>query len=505
MSNRAPDLNPDQNSLALVHEIGDRVTRIISEYFVSRTTQSITDPTRVADLRALFDESLPRQGTGHVELLDLFTDRIVPHTVVSTSPGYLGLMNPTPVTMSIFADALTSLINQNQAASHHSPAGSVIEEVVIRWLGEAVGYGADCYGHLTSGGTVANLTGLKMALHRAAPEVRDKGLVAAGRRFTVYASDQLHFSIERSVDVLGLGREALRLLPTRDDATVDPEAMRQLIEADRQEGKEPFAIVGIAGTTASGAVDPLPELADLAAAAGLWFHVDAAYGGAAGLSREFLGILTGIERADSVTVDAHKWFFVPFVAGGILFRDRTFAEETFQNAAGYIPSSEAADLPPTDYLKQGLAGTRRFNALKVWMALKHLGADWYADVVDRQMRLTHKVAEKIADLPDWRVAVPPATAIITFRYEPEGISNAIAAGGGGGDEALKKRDQLQMQIAEAVQREGRFWVSAAPVPGGFALRLNVISWLTDEALVNSFLTELPRFAQEAMAELSIQR
>ena len=410
---------PEQNNPAIVREIGDRVTRIISECLALQTTQSITDPTAVAELRSLFDEPLPRQGTAHDELLDLFTDRIVPHTLVSTSPGYLGLMNPTPVTMSIFADALTSLVNQNQAASHHSPAGSVIEEVVIRWLGEATGYGADCFGHLTSGGTVANMTGLKLALHRAAPEVRDRGLVAAGRRFTVYASDQLHFSIERSVDVLGLGREALRLVPARDDATVDPEVMRELMEADRREGMEPFAIMGVAGTTASGAVDPLAELADLAAEMGLWFHVDAAYGGAAGLSREYPGILAGIERADSVTVDAHKWFFVPFVAGGILFRDQAFAEDTFQNAAGYIPPSEAAELPPTDYLKQGLAGTRRFNALKVWMAFKHLGADWYAAVVDRQMRLTHKVAE--VDRQPTRLAGrrPAGHGHRHLRFEPE--------------------------------------------------------------------------------------
>ena len=499
--NRPPELNPEQNSPELVRDIGDRVTRIISDCLVSRTTQSITDATGVAELRTLFDESLPRQGTEHGELLDLFTDRIVPHTLVNTSPGYLGLMNPTPVTMSIFADALTSLINQNQAASHHSPAGSVIEEVVIRWLGEAVGYGPDCQGHLTSGGTVANMTGLKLALHRAAPEVRDRGLVAAGRRFTVYASDQLHFSIERSVDVLGLGREALRLVPTRDDATVDPEVMRELIDADRQKGLEPFAVVGIAGATASGAVDPLPELADLAVETGLWFHVDAAYGGAAGLSRDFPGILTGIERADSVTVDAHKWFFVPFVAGGILFRDRAFAEDAFQNAAGYLPTSRAAEIPPTDYLKQGLAGTRRFNALKVWMAFKHLGADWYAASVDRQLRLTHKVAAVITDLPDWNIAVPPTTAIVTFRYEPEDLQGAMASGGSGADEALTERDRLQMRIAEVIQEEGRFWVSAAPVPGGFALRLNVISWLTDDTLMDAFLTELPRYALQS-TELS---
>jgi aromatic-L-amino-acid decarboxylase len=497
-------MDPEQKSPEVVREIGERVTRIISDCLASRTTQSITDPTPVAELRALFQEPLPRGGMAHDELLDLFAEGIVPHTLVSTSPGYFGLMNPTPATMGIFADALTSLINQNQAASHHSPAGSVIEEVVIRWLGEATGYGSDCFGHLTSGGTVANLTGLKLALHRAAPEVRDRGLVGAGRRFTVYASDQIHFSIERSVDVLGLGRDALRLVPARSDATVDPESIRAFMDADRREGLEPLAVVGMAGTTASGAVDPLAELADLAAEAGLWYHVDAAYGGAAGLSQEYPGILAGIERADSVTVDAHKWFFVPFVAGGILFRDRAFAEEAFQNAAGYIPPSEAAELPPTDYHKQGLAGTRRFNALKVWMAFKHLGADWYAEVVDRQLRLTRRVADVIGDRPDWRIAVPPTTAIVTFRYKPEDLSGTLDGAGLGADPVLKdrERDRLQIRIAEAVQKEGRFWISAAPVPGGFALRLNVISWLTDESRVDAFLSELPRYAREAMADLS---
>ncbi len=497
-----PEGSPGQDSPHLVRQIGDRVTRIISDYMDTRTTQSITDPTPVAELRALFDEPLPREGTGHEKLLDLFTERVAPHTLVNTSPGYLGLMNPTPATMGIFADALTSLLNQNQAASHHSPAGSVIEEVVIRWLGEATGYGADCFGHLTSGGTVANLTGLKLALHRAAPEVRDRGLVAAGRRFTVYSSDQLHFSIERAVDVLGLGREALRLVPARDDATVDPEAMAGLMDEDRQAGFEPFAVVGVAGTTAAGAVDPLAKLADLAEDRGLWYHVDAAYGGAAGLSRAYPGILDGIERADSVTVDAHKWFFVPFVAGGILFRERAFAEDTFRNAAGYIPPSEAGAMPPTDFFKQGLAGTRRFTALKIWMALKHLGADWYARAVDEQMRLTRKVADAVGKLSEWRVAVAPDLAIVTFRHEPRELAEAIAGGGEGAQKALAMRDRLQKRIAESFQREGRFWVSAAPVPGGFALRLNVISRLTDEALVDEFLAELPRQGREAAAGLA---
>jgi aromatic-L-amino-acid decarboxylase len=493
----SPETVDSQATPEVVRAIGHKVTAIVNEVLQSRTKQPITDNTPVADIRALFDEPLPRGGMSHDELLDRFREEIVPHTTVSTSPGYLGLMNPTPVTMGVFADALTSLINQNQAASHHSPAGSVIEEVVIRWLSEATGYGSDCQGHLTSGGTVANMTGLKLALHRAAPEAQDRGLAALGRRFTVYASDQLHFSIGRSVDVLGLGRDALRLVPVGPEAMVDPAVMRRMMEADKQDGKEPFAIVGVAGTTACGAVDPLPELADLASEMGVWYHVDAAYGGAAGLSHRFPGILDGIERADSVTVDAHKWFFVPFVAGGILFRDQAFAEEAFQFAAGYIPPSEAAPLPPTDYLRQGLAGTRRFNALKVWMAFKHLGADWYTEVVDRHIRLARNVASHVADLPGWSVAVQPAMAIVTFRCEPPELKAAIEAGGPEAEGARKKRDALQVRVAKVIQKEGRFWISAAPVPGGFALRLNVISWLTDEDLIDEFLAKLPWYAAEA--------
>lgn len=490
---------PDPNLPPLAEEIGRRVNSLITEYLTSQYNRKITDPTPVGDLRAIFDEPLPRLGMSSDKVLDIFDGNIVPHTLVSTSPGYLGLMNPTPVVMSIYADALTSTLNQNQAASHHSPVGSVIEETVIRWLGEATGYDARCYGHLTSGGTVANLTGLKLALHRSAPEAKDVGLLETGRKLAVYGSDQLHFSIERSVDVLGLGREALRIIPALPDATLDPGKVAEAIEIDRREGWEPMAIVGAAGTTAAGAIDPLEDLAALASEVGAWFHVDAAYGGAAGLSREYPNLLKGIEKADSVTVDAHKWFFVPFVAGGILHRQYDHGVEAFQNMAAYIPPTEEEKLPPTDYYKQGLAGTRRFNALKIWMALKHMGADWYTGVVDRQLRLSRQVAGAVESLPEWNLAVEPSTAIVTFRYEPESLTEVIRSGGPESSAALCKRDELQHWIAGHYQEEGRFWISSTPVPGGYALRLNVISYLTDNEVINAFIETLPEIGKLAGA------
>ena len=494
MSNPSP--GPDLSSQAV--EIGTEVNKLIAEYLTDQQSRSITDPISTDDLRALFEEPIPKKGTPFREVLDLYKDRIVPHAMVSTSPGYFGLMNPTPLPIAIFADSLISTLNQNQAAASHSPVGSVVEETVIRWLGEATGYGSDCSGHLTSGGTVANLTGLKLALHRSAPEARDIGLAGLGTRFTVYVSDQAHFSFIRSMDVLGLGKNALRSIPTQQNATVDVTDIRAAVESDRREGMEPLAIVGIAGTTAAGAIDPLDELADLAEETGIWFHVDAAYGGAAGLSTEYPDLLNGIERADSVTVDAHKWFFVPFVAGGILYRDSRIGLDAFQAMAGYVPDSQTATgRPPTDYYQCGLAGTRRFNALKVWMAIKQMGADWYSETVNRQLQLARDFAERIREMPEWQLAMEPATAIVTFRHEPRQITDAINRGGSEAQSALRERDNLQHRIATAVQKDGRFWISSTPLPGGIALRMNVISFLTDETILESFLESLPALINSA--------
>jgi len=478
-------------------ELAERVTGLIRGYLETQGERRITDPTPVGALRRLFDEPLPRRGVPWPEVLDAFEQRVMPHTTVSTSPGYFGLMNPTPFPIGIFAEALAAALNQNQAASHHSPGGTVVEETVVRWLGEAVGYDGRCSGHLTSGGTFANLTALKLALHRAAPEVRGDGLVGVGRRFAVYTSDQVHFSLDRAVDVLGLGAAALRKLPARPDATLDPALLRERMAADRKAGWEPLAVVGIAGTTAAGAIDPLAELAAAAAEAGAWFHVDAAYGGAIGLSRTRSDRLDGITRADSVTVDAHKWFAVPFLAGGLLHRVPDLELAAFTTQAGYLPDYPGQERPTTDYWQRGIAGSRRFDALKVWMTLKTVGADGYADLVDRQLDLTDGVAGRIEETPEWSVAVPPATAIITFRYEPPDLIEDLAAGGPTARQARRLRDELQDWIAATVQREGRFWISSAPLPAGKGLRLNVISHRTGQAELASFLDGLSELGRRA--------
>jgi aromatic-L-amino-acid decarboxylase len=331
--------------------------------------------------------------------------------------------------------------------------------------------------------------------------VRDAGLLHSGRKLAAYTSDQAHFSVERAMDLLGLGRSALRKIPAGVDATIDLEALTQAIERDRQEGWTPMAIVGMVGTTAAGAIDPLTDLADIARDVDAWFHVDAAYGGAVGLSRRYPGLTEGIERADSVTVDAHKWFFVPFVAGGILHKEPDHELAAFRMDAAYIPPTDGPGHPPTDYYQRGVAGTRRFNALKVWMAMKHMGADWYADAVDCQMDLVRAVQKAVEDLPEWEVAVPASTAIVTFRFAPSSLADAMNRGGQEADVARRQRDELQDWIAGTIQSEGRFWISSTPLPDGKGLRLNVISYLTDQATIDGILRSLPELGDRARSAL----
>src|SRR5687767_14715753 len=235
------------------------------------------------------------------------------------SPRYYGLFNPTPLPIAVWADTLASAINQNGAAWRNSPSASIIEARVLRWLCALMGYGGESFGTLTSGGSEANLLGLKCARDRGVEGARDRGVSAAagGPELTVYASEQCHYSFIKCVDILGLGRENLRKVPTDERFHIRVGDLREMIAADLARGATPLCVAGAAGATSTGVVDPLDELAEVAREFKLWFHVDAAYGGALAFSERERWRLKGIERADSITIDPHKWLFVPFACGAL--------------------------------------------------------------------------------------------------------------------------------------------------------------------------------------------
>jgi aromatic-L-amino-acid decarboxylase len=297
-----------------------------------------------------------------------------------------------------------------------------------------------------------------------------------------YVSQEGHFSLDRSFDLLGLGSRNLHAVESDERCGIRLDALRARIAADRAAGLRPFLLVGVLGTTSTGAVDPLAEMAAVAREENLWFHVDAAYGGGAALSRELAPLCAGVELADSITVDPHKWFFVPFSAGAVLLREGSRLPATFALDPVYIRDLRSEG---RKFFREGILGSRRFNGLKLWLSLKRHGRAAYAAEIEREVALARLLHDLLAG--DGRFAFPhdPVLAIACFRFQPHGTSEEEA-----GETALR--------VQREIERQGRHWISTTVVHGRRYLRVNVNSYHTREAhireLVEAVLGLLPRAA-----------
>jgi aromatic-L-amino-acid decarboxylase len=495
MNKPAPETELSRTEqLAAEHErLGRAATVIVAAHARALEDAVVCSRATPTELESLFNEPLPRDGTPAEELLARFTTEIVPHSMTIPSPRYYGLFNPTPLPVGVWADALAAAINQNQAVWRNSPAASVIEARVLRWLCEIVGYGAQSYGTMTSGGSEANLVALKCARDRAARNARDFGLrrrehdERSGGDLIVYASEQTHYSFEKSVDILGMGRRNLRKIATDERFHVRTDLLREEIERDIAAGNVPVCVAGTAGATSTGVIDPLDELADIAHEYNVWFHVDAAYGGALAMSKTHRHLLQGIERADSVTIDPHKWMFVPFAAGATLVRDGgNVLRDSFDITPEYLSEQRGGEDVPFDCFRYGQLGTKRFNALKVWMALKSLGTRGYAEIIDRQIELTKYLASRLHEIEGFQTVGEVETAVCCFRFMPEWISEA----------SDEERDALQQALQQRVERSGEAWLSTTVLKGRRALRANVNSFLTERRHIDDLLELLTRESRE---------
>jgi aromatic-L-amino-acid decarboxylase len=366
----------------------------------------------------------------------------------------------------------------------------MIEARVLRWLCTLVGYGPQSSGVLASGGTEANLIALKCARDRA-------NAGEAGQAFlpnlTVYASEQCHFSIERSVDILGLGRNSLRKIPTDDGFHIRPDALQEQIEADRRAGLTPCCVIGVAGATSTGVIDPLQELAAVARANNCWYHVDAAYGGPLAFSEKHRGKLQGIELADSITFDPHKWMFVPFACGAVLVRDGgRILRDSFDMTPEYLNEDRGGADVEFDFFRYGQMGTRRFSSLKLWMALKFMGREGYATVIERQIELTEYLASQIDKSGDFECVGPVETAVCCFKLAPAGFANLSEV----------EQDRLQMQLQQKIERSGEAWITTTVLSGRRALRVNVNSFLTERRHIDDLVELLERMTRELVGAAS---
>src|SRR6476646_1400571 len=258
--------------------LGNAVPQIINDYAAALDSRRVTPAATPADLERLFDEPLPETGVAIEDILRRFREDIEPNAMGVPSPKYFGQFNPTPLPIGVWADALSSMLTQNAGAWRNGPTSATIEARVLRWLCDLLEYGPNSFGTLASGGSEANLIALKCARDNAVATIKDRGLRSAERDLVVYASEQCHYSIDKSVDLLGLGRESLRKIPTDDRFHIRLDVLQEQIAADRAEGHLPCCVVGVAGTTSTGVIDPLEDLASLAREHRCWYHIDAAYG-----------------------------------------------------------------------------------------------------------------------------------------------------------------------------------------------------------------------------------
>jgi len=459
------------------------VTRWIAAHYAGLERLPVVPDTTPAETFALFDEALPEDGTGWRKLIERFEQQVAPNSFHLPSPRYFGLMNPTPLPIAVFAEALAAALNQNLGAWHHSPAATAIERQVVRWMCDAAGYPATSFGSLTSGGSLANTTGLKIALADRIPETTRGGIFGLKQRPVLYASAEAHFSIEKSANILGLGgRDGVRSIPVDEAGRARPDAAREMLIEDLASGFRPFCLVGIAGVTSTGVLDPIAELGRVAHDFGLWYHVDAAYGAGALLSERQRAGLGGIELADSITMDPHKWWQMPYPCGAILTRDGEAGLRAFSATDVYIPDTGRS----IEFRHHGLQGSRPFSALKLWMAMQLIGRKAYGELADQQLDLARRFADELTADGSWQLVTPVDTAIAAVRF----VGNRQPAAGN------RETDALQDRIVEKVLEKRTHWISATTTVGVRAIRVMVISHRTRWQHLEELIGELRKAARE---------
>ncbi len=397
-----------------------------------------------------------------------------------TSPRYFGLFNPSVHEASVVADTLIALYNPQLAAYSHAPAECEMERHTLRHLAGLLGFDPDTtHATFTSGGAESNLSAVLTALAHLCPEAAEAGVASLDRRPAIYLSAEGHHSFLKAARMTGLGTGALRLVPTTERLTLDPEALDTQMRADDQAGWHPLLVVGTAGTTSAGVVDPLASLADVAAAHGAWFHVDAAWGGSAALSPRLRPVLDGISRADSVTWDAHKWLSVPMGAGMLFCRHREAVERAFGVSTSYMPGALGADTP--DPYATTAQWSRRAIGLKVFMTLAELGTAGCAALIEQQAEMGGLLRDRLREA-GWLVVNDTALPVVCFT-NPDIRAGRLSTG----DVLRSIAERRRVWISDVVLGGG---ATGAPGTGERVLRACITSFRTDASDVACLVEEL---------------
>jgi aromatic-L-amino-acid/L-tryptophan decarboxylase len=468
------------------HELVDR----IAEFFDSLPERPVTTGESPSAIRQALDSGrpLPQGGAPSGQLLEHAADLLIEHSLFNAHPRFWGYVTSSAAPIGALGEFLAAAMNPNCGAWLLSPMASEIEAQTIRWIAEMLSYPTDCGGLFVSGGNMANIVCFLAA--RAAgggAELRTKGV--DGTRLRAYCSAETHTWIQKAADISGLGTDSARWIAADGEFRIDIDALRSRIREDIAAGDKPFLVVGNAGTVSTGAVDPLAELAALCREFGLWFHVDGAYGALAAVAQDSAALFDGMDQADSLAVDPHKWLYAPLEAGCALVRDLSKLRDAFS----YHPAYYHFGVEAINYFDLGPQNSRGFRALKVWLALQQVGREGYAQMISDDMRLSRAMYERVAQNPELE-ALTQGLSITTFRYVPADLNRADGNVG-------NYLNDLNRELLTRLQQNGEAYLSNAVVGGKYALRACIVNFRATLEDVEALPALVVRLGKQVDAEL----
>ena len=431
---------------------------------------------RASDLEARLSSPLPLTAQDPAAILAELASHVLPGTRDNGHPRMFGYVQSSGTFVGALGDFLASAINANVTSWRSSPSGTTIERQVIAWMKEMSGFDPAGDGLLVSGGSMANTVAIAAATAAAHPDVPRRGVRALPGDPVVYASTAVHMSVPKAAAIAGLGRGAVRTLPVDAEYRLDPAALDRAIDEDRRAGRVPVCVVVNVGDVNTGAIDPLEAIAGICRRHGVWLHGDGAYGGFARLAPSAAAALAGLDRLDSLSLDPHKWLFVPVDSGCVLVRDVSALRRAFSYAADYVDVIATPEMSEYAFWDYGPELTRRFRALKIWMALKAYGVRAIAGAIEGNIRLARRLAALVDASADFERLAPVPLSIVNFRYVRAGAD----------------LDALNRSLMLRVQHGGRAYLSNAVIGGAFALRVCIVNHRTTERDLEELLDEIRR-------------
>jgi aromatic-L-amino-acid/L-tryptophan decarboxylase len=449
-----------------IRRVGYAVVDLIADHISGLPDGPVFRPVPPALAEDLVHAPLPATGTSADAILSEFAEKIMPYPMGNGHPRFYAWINSAPSPIAIFADALASALDPSVAGGNH--AAVWVEHAVIGWFRTMLGFPPESMGLLVSGGSVANLTALAVARHvKASIDVRAEGLQKIDRPLTIYIGEEGHGCIRKATELLGIGSNYVRVIPSDAHLRMNVALLQEAILADVDCGLHPIAVAASAGTVNSGAIDPLEDIAAVCKQHDLWFHIDGSYGTPAILTQQYRPELEYIALADSVALDPHKWLYIPVEAGMVMVRDGAAMRDAFSLVPPYLRTdgNQSGVGGPPWFSEYGIQQTRSFRALKVWMALKYHGTEGYTASIERDISLAQHLTRLVETSDDLELLAPQSLSIVLFRYTPPALSD--------NEERL---NALNKAILQDIQLSGKAFFSSTIVDGKFALRVCVVNY-----------------------------